>query len=119
LHKSPRERPAGNLIWHRGLFVSQGPTALEAFDERDWLVGDVRQRLERNPRDPDALIRRGELEQAAGRITEAIGAFRSAHGATGSSRTRAKLVSALLEAVRQDDSDKDALSVELDGLIEP
>jgi hypothetical protein len=43
LHKSPRELPAGNLIWHRGLFISQGPATLEVFDERESLVEQVRE----------------------------------------------------------------------------
>lgn len=118
-HKSPRELPTGNLIWHRGVFVSQGPAALEAFDEREWLIGQVRDRLERNPRDPDALVRRGELELADGHLAEAISAFRIAHADAGTPRTKSKLVSALLEGVRQKLADSDTLSAELDRLIGP
>jgi hypothetical protein len=118
-HKSPRELPAGNLIWHQGLFVSQGPASLEVFDEREELVVRVRARLAQDPRDPAALIRHGELELAAGRIAEAITAFRTAHEEARSPRTKSKLVSALLEGVHQKLPEKDALSTELDGLIGP
>jgi hypothetical protein len=118
-HKSPRELPAGNLIWHKGLFVSQGPAALEAFDERDALTADVRARLERDPRDPAALVRHGELELAAGRVAEAIAAFRAAHDVARSPRTKSKLVSALLEGVRLKLPESNVLSTELDGMIGP
>jgi outer membrane protein assembly factor BamB len=119
VHKSPRDLPAGNLIWHRGLFVSQGPTVLEAFDERDWLGTDIGERLKRNPRDPEALIRRGELELAAGRLDTALDALRAAHEVAPSPRTKSKLVSALLEGVRLRVPERDAFSAELDGLTGP
>jgi len=118
-HKSTRELSAGNLIWHKGLFVSQGPAALEAFDQRDWLVEDVRQRLQKDPRDSEALIRRGELELAAGRLGEAIADFRLAHEASPSARAKSKFVSALLEGVRQKLPESETLTAELDGLIGP
>jgi outer membrane protein assembly factor BamB len=118
-HKSPRELPAGNLIWHKGLFLSQGPFALDAFDEREWLVAHVHEQLERDPRDPDALVRRGELEVSAGRITEAIAAFRAAHESAHSAKTRVRLVSALLEAVRLKLPESEKFAAELDDLIGP
>jgi outer membrane protein assembly factor BamB len=117
--RSPRERSAGNLIWHKGRFISQGPFALEVFDERDGLAASVRERLARDPRDPAALVRLGDLELAGGRIGPAIAAFRTAHETARSPRTKSKLVSALLEGVRRNLLDKDALSRELDGLVGP
>jgi hypothetical protein len=118
-HKSPRELPAGNLIWHKGLFVSQGPFALEAFDERDALAAAVGARLARNPRDPTALLRQADLHLAAGRIAQAIAAFRAAHETAPSPRTKSKLVSALLAGVQHQLPESDSLSAELDGLIGP
>jgi outer membrane protein assembly factor BamB len=118
-HRSPRELSVGNLIWHEGLFISQGPSALEAFDEREELVVQVRDQLKENPRDAGALARQGELELAAGHVAEAIAAFRTAHDAAGLPKTKSKLVSALLEGVRRNLPDSDALSAELDGLIGP
>jgi outer membrane protein assembly factor BamB len=118
-HKSPRELPAGNLIWHQGLFVSQGPFALEAFDEREALAAAVRARLERDPRDPAALLRQGDLELAAGRVAQAIAAFRTAHEQAPSPRTKSKLVSALLAGVQLKLAASEEYSLELDRLIGP
>ena len=118
-HKSPRELPAGNLIWHQGLFVSQGPATLDVFDERESLVDHVRERLERNPQDADALLRRGELELSAGNMNEAIDAFRTAHAAARSPKTKSRLTGALLDGIRREIPGHEALSGELDALIGP
>jgi hypothetical protein len=118
-HKSPRELTAGNLIWHKGLFLSQSPFALEAFDERDRLTADVGARLQLNPHDADALVRGGELELSSGHVAEAIAAFRAAHDASPSAKTRSRLVSALLEAVRLKLPGSEKFAEELDGLIGP
>jgi|SRR5579872_1114049 len=118
-HKSPRELTAGNLIWHKGIFISQGPLALEAFDERDRLAEEVRERLDRNPRDAEALLRLGDLELDAGRAPAAIAAFRKAHETARSAKTKSRLVSALLDGIRRKLPDSDKLSEELDLLAEP
>jgi len=119
VHKSPRELPSGNLIWHRGLFVSQGPLALEVFDERESLVNQVRAQLERNPQDPETLVRRGELELSAGHVAEAIITFRTAHHAVRSPKTRTRLIGALLDATRQKLPGHELFAAELDTLIGP
>lgn len=119
IHKSPRELAAGNMIWHRGLFLSQGPASLEVFDEREALVDQVRERLERNPRDAEALVRRGELELSAGNVAQAICAFRSAHEAAPSPKTKSRLTGALLDGVRRNLPGHESLSAELDALIGP
>ena len=118
-HKSPRELPAGNLIWHNGLFVSQGPATLEVFDERETLVDQVRERLEQNPRDAEALLRKGELELSAGHIAEGITAFRAAYAAARSPKTKSRLIAALLDGVRQNLPGQDSLATELDTLLGP
>lgn len=119
-HQSPRELPAGNLIWHKGRFVSQGPFALEVFDERGRLSAEVEARLRVDPRDAEALLRRGELELAsAGRLRDAIGSFRAAHEAAPAARTKSRLISALLDAVRQKIDGHEHYSSELDSLIGP
>lgn len=119
-HKSPRELPPGNLIWHRGRFLSHSPLALEAFDERARLSADVEARLKTDPHDAAALLWRGELELAsAGRLRDAIGSFRSAHDEAPSAHTKSRLVSALLDAVRQNLPGSEMFSDELDTLIGP
>jgi outer membrane protein assembly factor BamB len=118
-HKSPRELTAGNLIWHKGLFVSHSPFAIEAYDEQAWLIAHLREQLARDPRDTEALVRRGELELSSGRIPEAIADFRAAHEAAPSAKTRSRLVSALLEAVRLKLPASEKYAAELDALIGP
>jgi hypothetical protein len=118
-HKSPRELPPGNLIWHKGRFISHSPTAVEVFDERARLAAEVDARLTTEPRDAAALVRRGDLELAAGRLAEAIAAFRAAHQSAPTPRTKSRLISALVDAVRQNLADSDKFSNELDSLIGP
>jgi len=118
-HKSPRELPAGNLIWHKGLFISQGPATLDAFDEREALVEQVGERLARDPSDSDALLRKGELELSAGNLPEAIIAFRKANAASRSLKSKSRLIAALLDGVRREIPGHEALSAELDALIGP
>jgi hypothetical protein len=119
-HKSPRELTPGNLVWHQGRFISYGPAALEVFDERERLSADVESRLRANPRDAASLVRRGELElSTAGRLAEAVATFREAHQISPSPRTKARLVAALLDAMRENAPSSDQLSDELDRLIGP
>jgi outer membrane protein assembly factor BamB len=118
-HKSPRELSPGNLIWHKGRFISHGPGALEVFDEKERLSTEVDARLTAEPRDATALIRQGEIELSAGRLPEAIAAFRAAHESTPTPRTKSRLISALVDAVRQGLVGSDKFSDELDSLIGP
>jgi hypothetical protein len=119
-HNSPRELPPGNLIWHMGRFVSHSPTALEVFDERARLSAEVEARLKDEPHDATALLWRGELELATpGRLRDAIGSFRAAHEEAPSARTKSRLISALLDAVRENLDGSERFSAELDSLIGP
>lgn len=118
-HKSPREVPVGNLIWHKGLFISQNPFALEAFDEHARLAAEVQQRLAKVPDDPEALVRGADLDLASGNTLVAIDRLRRAHQAAPSPRARSKLISALLEGIRRKLPESEALSAELDGMIGP
>lgn len=113
---SLRQTAPGNLIWHRGLFLSQSPTFLEAFDEQARAEREIATALEHNPLDPDSLLRRGELLSYSGRIDEALATVRQAHTLARSARSRALLTSTLLDALRRDGSDRDRLQDELDAL---
>jgi outer membrane protein assembly factor BamB len=122
-YRSGREIALGNLIWHKGSFLSLGPDYLQAFNERETLERQVRERLDRNPADAAALLGRGELELAAGRLDEALNAFRQAHTLAPSGRTKSRLTATLLDALRhagagQASSNPDALARELDQLAE-
>jgi uncharacterized protein HemY len=117
--RSQRETVPGNLIWHDGVFISQGPSSLEVFDEQEPLEQRVRKKLREQPRDHEALIRLGELELSAGRLEEGLARFREAHAVAPSARTRNRLVAALLESVRGNPPNRHELSEELDRLIAP
>jgi outer membrane protein assembly factor BamB len=116
--RSAREIALGNLVWHDGSLLSLGPDYLQAFDEREAVERQVRERLERNPADAAAILWRGELELAAGRLDTALAAFRQAHALAPSGRTRSRLTSALLDALRQQGPNRNELSRELDLLAE-
>jgi hypothetical protein len=118
-HKSPREVPPGNLIWHRGMVISQSPQVLEVFDERERLIAEVDAALTADSGNAAALVRKGELESAAGRPAAAIAAFRAAHSSAPSPRTKSRLISALLEGVRRNLPNSEELSAELDRMIGP
>ncbi|MSR58026.1 MAG: hypothetical protein EXS05_10160 [Planctomycetaceae bacterium] len=116
---SLRQTAPGNLIWHRGLFISQSPVFLEAFDERGSAEREIAAALARNPRDAASLLRRGELDLYAGRIDEALSTIRQARALAPTGRSRALLTSALLDAVRREGADRETLMNELDGLARP
>jgi hypothetical protein len=115
--RSPRQRPLGNLIYHQGRFISQGPLFLEAFEEE----GSLRQRadaaLQVNPRDAEALTRLGELELAAGRLEAALSAYRRAWTAAPSARTRDRYAAALFDAIRAMPEREAEFNGELDRLL--
>lgn len=117
-YRTLRESVLGNLVWHNGIFISQGATFLEAFDELALLKIAVRDALDKNPNDPFPLIRQGEMDLQAGRTDAALGAFRKAHQASPSSRTRSALTAALLDALRNKEADRERLSAELDALLD-
>ncbi|MBS0260759.1 MAG: PQQ-binding-like beta-propeller repeat protein [Planctomycetes bacterium] len=119
-HKSPRETLLGNLVWRDGRFISFGPHGLEVFDERDALAQEIATRLQRDPRDVEALLRQGDLAltTSAG-VTAALDSFRTAHEVSPTPRTRARLTSALLTTLRQHPEHTPRYSAELDALLVP
>lgn len=117
-YKSLRESVPGNLVWHDRLFISQGGQYLEAFDEFAALTTRVAGKLEKNPHEPESLLRQGELLLYAGRHDEALEHFRRAHAAAGTSRAKSALVAALLQVLRSDPAHREGLAAELDQLID-
>jgi outer membrane protein assembly factor BamB len=116
--KSLRESVPGNLVWHNGLFVSQGAEFLEAFDELDALQNRIAGELAVHPEDSGAHLRQGELDLAAGRIESSLSHFRRAYSLSRGSRTRSALAGALLTALRADPAEQAVYSKELDDLLE-
>ena len=117
--RSPREIVPGNLLWHQGVFISQGTQFLQAFDELETLDRQVRQTLQENPRDEQALSRLGAIELNAGRIDEGISHFRQAYEIAKGAQTRNLLIAALLDGMRANLPNRQELSEELDRLIGP
>jgi hypothetical protein len=111
--------PAGNLIWHRGTFVSQGSHFIAAFDEQDALARHLAEALARNPADNRAQLRQAELELSNDKTAAAIERLRGVYRADGSPRSRALLVSALLEGVARKLPGFEAMQRELDDLAHP
>ena len=70
----------GNLICHRRLVISQNSDWLQSFHQLQPLKADVAQTLSENPRDPVALLRRGEILVDEGNSASAVELFRTAAG---------------------------------------
>lgn len=101
-YRSPREVIPGNLIWHRGRFISQTALRLQAFDERAAVERSLDESLSSNPNDCSAVLRRGELALATGRLDDALADFRDAYRIDHSGKARSRLISALLDTLRQE-----------------
>lgn len=114
-HRMIREQLPGNLIWHRGTFISQGPELLQAFDE----VSAVERQLESTPTTAAELVIHGDLQLARGEIDAAIKTFRSANAAAPGGKARSRLIAALLDGVRLNLPEKAELEAELDRLLLP
>ncbi|MGQ0633465.1 MAG: outer membrane protein assembly factor BamB family protein [Planctomycetaceae bacterium] len=117
--RSPREIVPGNLIWSSGLFVSQGLFCLQAFDERTTVERTVSETLAHDPDNAAALLRRGELHLAAGRLDEALSDFRRTYQLEPGPLAKSLLTSALLDALRQEGAGQTRLEAELDRLAQP
>lgn len=92
----------GNLICFKGTVISQGVEELESFDELTGLETQIVRDLERNPNDPSALARRGEILLQRGQIGPAVADFRKSLALQDDVRTRELLVESLLEGLRVD-----------------
>jgi hypothetical protein len=117
-HRMIREQIPGNLIWHRGTFISQGPELLQAFDE----LSAVERRLEEpesTPRTAAELVIEGDLHLARGEVATAIKTFRAANAAAPGGKARSRLIAALLDGVRLNLPAKTELEAELDRLLLP
>ncbi len=74
--KSRQGNVPGNLVCCGGMVVSQGPDGLEVFSQMEALRKQVAERLAANPKDPESLLLRGEIQWDEGRLREALADFR-------------------------------------------
>jgi outer membrane protein assembly factor BamB len=116
--KSQREFVPGNLIFHNGVFVSQGVQYLEIFDELGKLREQVEQRLLSNPKDAEALARLGDIKRHSGKLPEAIEHLRLAYQLRPSSdRIKSSYAAILLEGIAAKLPNNAELSAELERLV--
>jgi outer membrane protein assembly factor BamB len=116
--RSPRETVLGNLVYHDGVFLSQGATSLDVFDELEPLRERIEQALRADPHDAESLARLGQIELAAGRLEPALSAFRRAWQASPSPRNRHLLSAALFDALRAMPERQAEFNAELDQLAQ-
>jgi outer membrane protein assembly factor BamB/tetratricopeptide (TPR) repeat protein len=93
---------SGNLICHKGKIISQALCGVDAYDQRDVVVAEVRRRLAANPDDAEAIALRGELLLDADRRAEAIAALLRAYQLRPALETRETLREAILGGLRDD-----------------
>ncbi len=109
--------PAGNLIWHKGMFISTGSQYLEAFDDLEHLQQQVAAKAASAPRDPSVLFDQGRLALADSHLEQAVELFRSAYQIQPTSVHRSALTSALQDALKLNNPQRDAWQAELDKLL--
>lgn len=108
----------GNLIPHGDAILSQGPDQLYCFDQAEAVERLVAANLEKNPDDPSALQRSGELQLDQGNLVTAVDQLRRALEKQSDPHTRELLAEALTEWLRTDyAAHRDAVS-ELESLLD-
>lgn len=108
-----RETALGNLAFGNSVFVSQGREALEVFDEEEPLREAIEKRLRDNPRDAEALFRKGQLDVWGGRLVVGLDALRQSYRERPEAQTRNALIAALLARLATTPPDAAVLEAEL------
>ncbi|MDA1013591.1 MAG: PQQ-binding-like beta-propeller repeat protein [Planctomycetota bacterium] len=91
----------GNLVGAGGVVLSQNGTDLIAYRTREVMEALART-LKDQPDNPPALIARGELAKADGRLADALKDFQRAYSITKAERTRQLLVRAYFAGLQRD-----------------
>ena len=115
--RSPNGSAPGNLICFRGSVISHSATKLESFHELEGLEREIQNDLARNPNDPVALARRGEVLAQRGKSKEAVECFRQSLAQRDDPQTRVALVNTLLEGLRVDFPNSRSNAPEIEKLI--
>ena len=111
--------PFGNLVSHKDDLISLGADALTTFYLREPLKKRVEDLLAKNPQDPWALARKGEILLQEGKRAEAIVQLRAAQKQLPNDPgIRTTLVKILLTTLREDYAAAAALAPEIEGLID-
>lgn len=76
--QSSKREPLGNLLFHNGYVLVQGPTSLVAYPQLAVRQAEIARALEKNPNDPFALTERGIMRLHWGNIEEAVNDLRLA-----------------------------------------
>jgi tetratricopeptide (TPR) repeat protein/outer membrane protein assembly factor BamB len=107
----------GNLICYKNEVISLGVDSLDTFYQLEPLKERVAEALQKNPDDPWALARNGEIELGAGKLANAIRDFHRSFDMDPNSFTRELLVDGMLAALRSDFKGSRVSLAELEKLI--
>ncbi len=120
IHKrTSTTRVLGNLICFQDEIISQGPDFLAAYYQAGPLKERVEKTLAENPEAVDALARYGEVLLQEGKRDEALATLWRANAlAPDNDMTRALIVDALLDALREDFSANARTANEIERLID-
>ena len=115
------ERPLGNLALYRGTFLSLTPRAMTAFEQREAVEAEIRDRKARNPHDPQALLQEANIHRLGHRYSLALTSLRSIRAgdvpAHLVARYRRTMIGALTAVVRSDFNAHDAENAELAAFV--
>jgi len=121
-HKFEIDSPLGNLVCFQDQIISQSPEAVAALYQFESLERDVNEQLAKDPNDPWALHRKGELLLHKGDRRGALLALRQAHKFEQEEEQReaikVRLVGALLDALEDDFAGNQDVAAEVEALID-
>ena len=106
----------GNLIPGPGIIVSQTAANLSVFRTFDSVSEETKQRLAKNPQDPEALSQRGEFRLSQGELLEGQADLRLSLKLRKSADTQTILFESLLQSLQTDFAGQRALLPELEQL---
>ncbi len=96
--KSRKKEVPGNLVFHGGEVISQGPMDLGAFPQLAVKLAQIDEKIRLNPADPEGLADRGELRLDKGDFAGAIADLDTSLGNSPAPAVRAKAGEKLYEA---------------------
>ena len=92
----------GNLIAYRGEVISQGVDSLDVFHQVSPLETRIETAMQRDERDPWALVWRGQIDLDRGNISSGIARVRAAHKAQPQRFPQEVVADAIVFAMRRD-----------------